>query len=295
MERESLLTVLIILWGGLLLQSFGFWSFVDGEEVSPRHLERRYWLRLWAPIVPALIAAAWLCGWALSEPDPVPDRLGQWGLLAGCAPFAILLVRALARAAWSLLREPDACGVFTIGLLRPKIVFSPVLAKQLDERALNAALEHERAHARHRDPLRVWLAQFITDLQWPWPAAQRRLQAWLNALEYVRDDEARTHGVDGADLAAAVLAAVRFHRVVFARQGTDRTGRTPVRLIGETSALRERVARLLAPQPEYPQDAALFWSIERVGLLLIPALLSALVLGDRFGECILRPLLAMTS
>lgn len=294
MERESLLTLLIVVCSGLLLQLLAWWPLRVQAEVSARYLERRYWVRLWAPAVPAFIAAAWLCGWALSEPDPVPDRLGVGGLVAVCVPFAVLFLRALARAVWSLLSEPEDCGIYTVGLLRPYIVFSPFLARQLDETAVHAALEHERAHARHRDPLRMWLAQFITDLQWPWPAAQKRQSAWLYALECARDDEARANGVDGADLAAAVLATMRFHQFSKGKSPINHST-ADARLVGDMALLRTRVSRLLAPLPEPTHDAKRFLSLERVALLLIPVLLSALVLGDRLGELVLRPLLMLTS
>jgi hypothetical protein len=76
MERETLLTVLMILLGGAALQVIGA-SLSTRSRMTPGfERERAAWLRLWWPLTPALIVAAWLCGWALSEPDPVPDRVG---------------------------------------------------------------------------------------------------------------------------------------------------------------------------------------------------------------------------
>jgi Zn-dependent protease with chaperone function len=173
-EREALLSILIVLLSGLTLQSFAAWSLSTDNASASRRIERMHWLALWWPAAPASVVAAWLCGWALSQPDPVPDRVGPFILIA-CVPFGVVVVRALVRAAWSLARSPGDCGVVTVGLLRPHIVFAPQLAKRLDDRAIEAALAHERAHIRHRDPLRIWVAQFVTDLQWPWGSAQRRL------------------------------------------------------------------------------------------------------------------------
>src|ERR1700726_2491480 len=76
MERESLLTVLMILLGGVALQVIGAWLSTRSRNKPGSELERAAWLRLWRPLVPAVVVAAWLCGWALSEPDPVPDRVG---------------------------------------------------------------------------------------------------------------------------------------------------------------------------------------------------------------------------
>ena len=298
MERESLLFLLIVLLGGVALQPFVWWPAARSGDPTPAELERRSWRRLWYPVVPTLLVAAWLCGWALREPDPVRDPLGRWVLWAA-VPFGLIFARAAARAVWSLLRNPIDCGVSTIGLIQPQVVFSPFLAKQLEDGVIRAALAHERAHAIHRDPLRIWLAQLVTDLQWPWPWAARRVEVWLEALELARDDEARAEGADGADLAAAVLESVRYlERIATAPARLRLTGTqlAHARLIGDPGALRQRVSRLLAPLPGPPRaaSAGVDW-LEHPGVLLIPALLSALVLGALYGGPIMRLLLGMTS
>ncbi|MGA7537834.1 MAG: hypothetical protein WBW93_03600 [Steroidobacteraceae bacterium] len=300
MERESLLSILIMLLGGLALQPFVWWPSAGSADLTPAVLERRSWRRLWYPIVPMLLVAASLCGWALTEPDPVRDPLDRWVLLAVWLPFGLLFARALARAVWSLLRTPVDCGISTIGLLQPQVVFSPFLAKQLDEVVIRAALAHERAHAIHRDPLRIWLAQLVTDLQWPWPWAVARLEAWLETLELARDDEARAEGADGPDMAAAVLASVRYlERSALSRPAIPFKGTqlAHARLIGDPSILRKRVSRLLAPLSQAPRASARrVMDLERAGgALLISLLLAALVLGILYGHLVIRPLLGMTS
>jgi hypothetical protein len=47
--------------------------------------------------------AAWLCGWALVEPDPIPERVPPVILVAS-VPLLFLFARGVARAAWSLLQ-----------------------------------------------------------------------------------------------------------------------------------------------------------------------------------------------
>ena len=284
MERESLLTVLMILLGGVALQVIGAWLSTRRSRNEPGlELERAAWLRLWRPLVPAVVVAAWLCGWALSEPDPVPDRVGPLVFIV-CAPFVLIGMRAIVRAALSLLGSPEQFGIATVGLIRPYIVFSPELAKLLDERAIEAALAHERAHVRHLDPLRIWIAQFVTDLQWPWNSAQRRFETWLAALEHARDDEARGEGIEGADLAAALVASVRFHRNI----GTG----TCARLIGSRSALEKRVARLLQPLAGTPRDRTP--TTLQVASLLTLALMVAIALGAVYGERLVGTLLALS-
>jgi Zn-dependent protease with chaperone function len=283
MERESLLTVLMILLGGMALQLIG--AGVANLSRSKRFSEpeRVAWFRLLRPLIPALLVAACLCGWALSEPDPVPDRVGPLEFIV-CAPFGLLGARALLRAVWSLFRRPQRIGIATVGLIRPKIIVAPELARALDERALHAAMAHERAHVRHLDPLRIWIAQFVTDLQWPWSSAQRRFETWLAALEHARDDEARAEGVDGADLAAALVASLRFH--------CDHSGGLCAPLIGNRSALEDRVARLLQPLA-VSTDKTPTW---QVAALLTFALVTALALGAVYGErLVVGPLLAVSS
>ncbi len=283
MERESLLATLIILFGGLALQLFSVWPgrIVNGS--ASRQRERLHWLALWWPTAPALTVAAWLCGWALSQPDPVPSHVGRLIFIAAL-PFTIIGGRALVRAVWSLCHSPRIYGIVTVGLLRPRIVVAPELARALDEPALQAALAHERTHVRHRDPLRIWLAQFVTDLQWPWTPARRRFTGWLATLEHARDDEARAAGVEGADLAAAVLSSLRFQ---MGRAATVAT------LIGQPEVLPARIARLLRPLPETPPDRGLPYLAMAGGLAMIWVV--AIVLGLLCGERLVDSLLAMSS
>jgi Zn-dependent protease with chaperone function len=282
-ERESLLATLIVLLGGLALQLFALWPGRIDSQCASRQLERLHWLVLWWPAAPALTVAAWLCGWALSQPDPVPGHVGRLIFIAA-VPFAIVGGRALMRAAWSLCHARRVYGIVTVGLLRPRIVVAPELARNLDERALQAALAHERTHVRHRDPLRIWLAQFVTDLQWPWIPAQRRFIVWLATLECARDDEARAGGIEGADLAAAVLGSLRF------QLGIDASAAT---LIGHPQALPARIARLLRPLPVSQPDREPPYFAVAAGLGLV--WLVAIVLGISCGERLIGSLLAVSS
>ncbi len=282
MERESLLATLIVLLGGLALQLFAVWPGRIDIESASRRLERLHWIALWRPAAPALTVAAWLFGWALSQPDPVPDHVGTLIFIAA-VPFAIVGGRGLVRAARALCHSPRVYGIATVGLLRPRIVVAPELAKTLDAPAMQAALAHERTHVRHFDPLRIWLAQFITDLQWPWGSARRRFTDWLAILEQARDDEARAGGVDGADLAAAVLSSLRFQLRISTAAAT---------LIGRPEALPARIARLLRPLPDSERDEEPPYLIVAAGLAMV--WLAAVVLGIFCGERLIGSLLAMS-
>src|SRR5215469_9008761 len=131
MERESLLTVLMILLGGMALQLIGTGLSTLSRSKRFSEPERMAWFRLLRPLIPALLVAACLCGWALSQPDPVPDRVGPLVFIV-CAPFGLIGVRAILRAGWSLLRKPRRPGIATMGLLLPHIVIAPALVQCLD-------------------------------------------------------------------------------------------------------------------------------------------------------------------
>jgi beta-lactamase regulating signal transducer with metallopeptidase domain len=218
-----------------------------------------------------------LCGWMTEEPasaEPVPN-----GLLLAALPFAFIFGRAGWRATRSLMISQAHLTAATVGLFRPRIILSPEFANALDRDALAAALEHERAHTRHRDPLRLWLAQLATELLWPAPAAISRLQAWKRALEIARDDEARSHGVAGPDLAAAILASLRFS------QGASRVA--AAKLTDETF-VRQRVTRLLQPLEIEPLPKR-----RRVPVLFVLSLAVAvaIMIGVKFGEKLIGSLL----
>jgi hypothetical protein len=283
MERECFLSVLIALLAGTMILACGWWPAHDAGGGSARYLERLRWRHVWLPLVPALIVAAWLCGWALAEPDPTPEKASILLILASI-PFALLFGRAAIRAVWSLVRDEGDVVTATVGLLRPWILVSPYLAKALDDRTIEAALAHERAHARHRDPLRIWLAQSATDLQWPWPQAQKRFRLWILALELARDEEARMSGVDGSDLATAILASARLGRQAILPANAA--------LISDPSTLKARISRLLEPLPlEPPETHAMTWT----AVAAIPVLLGAIGFGSVFGEQILRTLLRFSA
>ncbi|MFH1816380.1 MAG: hypothetical protein ABIK08_00015 [Pseudomonadota bacterium] len=293
MGRETLLTVLLLLLGGLAMQPLALMPRRQHPSEVPQIAERRAWLQLWLPVVPALLVAAWLCGWALRESDPVHDPVDPGILVAACLPFALIALRAAFRAAWAMLRQPADLPICTAGFWRPRIVFSPFLARTLDEGQIRAAWEHEQAHVRHRDPLRIWLAQMATDLQWPW--ARERFDAWLEILECARDDEARSRGASGIDLAAAVVATARLTSSPLRPQGPRWLSPIDAALLGDARSLQTRVARLLAPLPE--SDGAQAWL--RYGDTAVAAVLATMAviagaLGAAYGESMVHLLLEWT-
>lgn len=244
---------------------------------SAREMERSCWNRIWNPLLPALAVACVMVGWAIAEPVPA-DETVTWLAFLAASPFALVWCRALSRAAWWTWRRPHEPLAATVGLLRPTILLSPVLRAGLDRDALEAVRKHEEAHAVHRDPMRIWLAQLATDLQWPSPAAVGRLRTWRRALEMARDEEVRQAGTNGLALAAGILDVVRIMKGAAG----------PVApLIDDERSLRERIERLIAPPVEDHQ----FTRSARRWTWVLAGLATALVAGIEFGDPVVAALL----
>jgi hypothetical protein len=237
MDREYVLTFLLFTTIGLALWLGARIGGPTQEGRSARALEAQCWRALWTPLAPVSVVVAAVLGWYAFEPDDsvlVPRTLMAWS-----AVVALVAVRAASRAVRSAWPR-ETRTIATTGLWHPRVRMSMALRRALDGRALAAAAAHEAAHVRHRDPLRIWCAQLITDLQWPSASARRRLDTWRHALELARDEEARAFGADGTDLAAAILATARY-RVA---------ERAAACLISAGAAgLQDRIDRLLRPAP----------------------------------------------
>jgi hypothetical protein len=281
MDRELVLAVLIATLCGGALTASGCWPIALPHRSAESALEPQAWRRLWRPLLPAALILAALGGWALNEPadaERVPDYL-LWIAL----PFTVIFARALWRALHALKNPAADQAAATVGLLKPRIFISEQITATLDPDALAAAVAHEQAHARHRDPLRLWLAQIGTDLLWPWPAAQSRMVCWKQALELARDDEARHDGAAGPDLAAAILTVLRV-------SGASAPSAAAT-LGGEEAFLKQRVARLLQPlaaDSTRPPRNALWLPIA----VLLGITLASLA-GTVFGEGAVRVLFGM--
>jgi len=276
-SRELVLaTMVVVLCGaGAWLASWVPAAREPGErEPSGRQLEASSWRRIWWTLLPAGVALATMFGWALQEPSVTDELLLPTAALVA-VPIGLLWLRCAVRACVALRRPRDLPPLATVGLVRPRVVVGEVLRGALDPAALAAALAHERVHVRHRDPLRIWLAQIATDLQWPSPSARRRFEHWLGALELARDEQARLDGVPGEDLAAAVVAVARMPRRAL--------GGAMAGLTGAETSLASRVHRLLEPVP--PDRGR-----RSIGLLVavIAVLVASGVIGALYGDYVLR-------
>jgi hypothetical protein len=107
----------------------------------------------------------------------------------------------------------------------------------------------------------------------------------MHVLEFARDDEALRAGAEGSDLATAILASVRLRREAIHSPGAC--------LTGEPSALKERIARLLAPPIERAEESP---TGARVALsLLVSSVVVAIGFGAVFGERAMHALLSIAA
>jgi hypothetical protein len=104
------------------------------------------------------------------------------------------------------------------------------------------------------------------------------MQRWLIALELARDEEARVHGIEGTDLAEAIIASARFCQ--------NASESAQAALTGQSIALKERIAMLLEPLCNDSAQAPVVNPL----FILLPISVFALGLGLMFGERIVRAL-----
>ena len=176
----------------------------------------------------------------LVHADTIPARLAAIGAIAsvlvvlrGAGALVTLgrthrHVRALerlGRAEGDIVRLPGSPRLcHAAGALRPRVLLSDALATSVTPEQLAAAIEHERAHLRRRDPLASALLALASFAALPF-AARAASRSFRDAAEEAADaDAARVHG--GIGVADALLAVARVQTQVpllaFAEGGLER-------------------------------------------------------------------------
>lgn len=277
MNREIVLAALTLVLAGPALLAGAAWPQHDHPATSARQWEQAAWRAVWMPVLPAAIALSMLLGWAAMEPrdaERLPDSVIGFSLL-----FGGIWLRALVRAAKTAKPRHSTVVAGTVGFWRPRTVLANDFIARLDIHELAAVHAHEAMHVRHGDPLRIWLAQLATDLQWPWPGARRRFDEWRRVMELARDEDARRAGIDGADLASAVLVGAQMELAIPGGAA----------LLGSRTHLEDRVARLLAPvaadTPEPPTATRL-----AVAATCLVSAVSGAWLGETLVQILIRSL-----
>lgn len=126
-----------------------------------------------------------------AAPEP-RSALGRAACAAGLDPRRLRVVGGLPNPA------------FTAGWLRPLVYVSASLAERLGPAELVAALRHEGAHLRRRDPLRMSLLRFLACSLFWIPALRRLADDAADEAEIRADDAAA--GSQPLVLAGALLA-----------------------------------------------------------------------------------------
>lgn len=100
------------------------------------------------------------------------------GEAVGLAPTQIRVVQGMPNPA------------FTAGWWRPVVYVDAGLLQQLSRDELEAVLAHERAHVRHRDPLRLFALRALAVTLFWIPALRRLTEDLTDEVEILADDEA---------------------------------------------------------------------------------------------------------
>lgn len=77
---------------------------------------------------------------------------------------------------WPIDLLPDSTAIFCYGFFHPRLAIGERLFSLLDAEQLAAVVAHESAHARRRDPLRLFLVTIVSDALGRWlggPALRR--------------------------------------------------------------------------------------------------------------------------
>jgi Zn-dependent protease with chaperone function len=191
---------------------------------------------------------------------PPPDALVA--LVAEIAGRAATPVPAI-----TVLRT-DASVMFVRGVFHPTLVLSDGVLSRLSDREGVAAVAHELAHIRFRDPLAGWLLMAARVLMFWNPAVQLVGRAIVEEMEH-RADQVAAH-LAGA---SAFATALRTLAPGSEHEGLSSDHRSPAR-VGLASRLhraqmRHRLAALTEAQPALP--------LMRTRFALVAATLTAIL------------------
>lgn len=134
--------------------------------------------------------------WAVAGELTTARRLARW--LAGLHPVPRDGVFVI---------DDDQAESFCAGLWRPRVYITTGAHARLDAPALGAVLEHERHHARRRDPLRLATSRVIARSLFFLPAARELRRGQQLLAEMSADESAVTSAAgDRSALARAMLS-----------------------------------------------------------------------------------------
>lgn len=193
--------------------------------------------------------------------------IGTWARERRAVLSLVRTGRPRAGVSGTIVFDSEVPVCVTLGLRKPRIFLSTAAIRALGLSDLDAALEHERAHALRRDDLALLIGRFAALLHFP-SFGPRLLARWQQETEIVCDAFAARRTGAPADLAGAI---VRFHRALMElRRAPPCAGAC----LCQTSAivLDRRVRALL-------EDSSEFGHASGAGRLALGAGLVLLALG----------------
>jgi Zn-dependent protease with chaperone function len=170
----------------------------------------------------------------------------------------------------------------TVGLWRHQILLSAGLLTALSPAEIRAVVSHEWGHVRRRDPLRLVLLRWCSELVWFLPIVRAVAQDSVRAMEEAADDVAVGLTQQPLELAAALVKAAK------AQALPGWSGRSA---LGGELGVTARVERLLDVAPPRPRRRhARDWIVSG---LVVTCLLALLFVPRRPGvAAALVPLLS---
>jgi Zn-dependent protease with chaperone function len=211
------------------------------------------------PSVAAILVVAGICvpSYLWLEPQSAVEQVGLGCLTAaffGVVSWLIAAQRGVRAIVFSMryarkcLVHGTPCVFALAGILRPRVLISRDVFRQLSHAELAAALRHERAHAASRDNLkRLLLLLAPRALPFRILRGLGALEsAWMRFTEWSADDRAVAGDLRRAvSLAAALVQVTRM-------RATVQMSPLASSLVASAIDLESRVNRLLttAPQPE---------------------------------------------
>jgi hypothetical protein len=236
------------------------------------------------PSVAAILVVAGICvpSYLWLEPQTGIEQVGLGCLAAACFGAVSLFIAATRglRAIVFSMRYARQClvhgtpGVFALsGILRPRVLISRDVFRQLSHGELAVALRHERAHAASRDNLKRLLLLLAPDaLPFRILRGLAELEnAWIRFTEWSADDCA----VDGDSRRAVSLAGALVQ--VARLRAPIQMSPLATSLVGSAGDLEVRVNRLLTPAPRQNSSAGMRPVFIATAALLSGCLLAGII------------------
>jgi len=203
----------------------------------------------------------WLAAWGRTQrmlAHTQPYRPGRWPSLD-----TALATLPQGQQGLHVLEAPYPVAC-TIGLWRPRILLSTGMIATLSATEMGPVIAHEWGHVMRRDPLRVALLRWCSDVLWWLPIVGALVRDSTRIMEDAADDVSVALTNQPLELAAALVKTAK-------AQAPPRW--SPVPALGGEHVVTERVERLLQVAPVRPRRwHAQAWSISFVAAMCLLSL-----------------------